>query len=464
MMPGKMEANGMERIKHRADGLVKWLESLLCAIERKEGFRFLIFCFLFAVMAASVYLLNLHTPLILDDYDFMYSWATGEKLTGFADVLRSQMVHYQIWGGRLLHVFTQSFLYLGKDVFNAANTLMFMLLLLEIYAIARPDGRRFCWPLLLLAYLALMTMLPFFGTVFLWLTGACIYLWGTVLALMPLVIARSIREGGMFSRGILRGALCLPIGILAGWTNENTTCGMIALMFVLCVWDYLKEKRVKPRILLLLAGQCIGAMLLLLAPGNFSRASAYTYDSVLIELLRRFVLATGYGMSYLGIVLAVIILLSAGLRERAPRIGQAAALVFGALVTVYAMVGSPELSDRTYTGPFVLMLAAALMLVGDGEMHARKLDAAKIAVLPLIMVFMVYTGYHAVSDVRKYSDAWHSRIAGIEAACAAGEQQVSVEPVVSDSRFAMDIVLGPDASQWPNSTISKYYGIDVIGL
>lgn len=454
----------MEKIGLRAKRIGDSLERFLAGMERREAVRGLIFGLLFVVMAASVYLLNLYMPLILDDYDFMYSWVTGDLLTGFADVIRSQMVHYQIWGGRLLHVFTQSFLYMGKDIFNAANTAMFMLLLLEIYAIARPRGRRFCWTILLLAYLALMSMLPFFGTVFLWLTGACIYLWGTVLALLPLLLLRSIREGGFFSRGRLRAALCLPIGIAAGWTNENTTCGMIAVVFVMLVCDYLKEKRVSPRRLLLFAGQCIGAMLLLLAPGNFARASAYAYDSMIVELIRRFVYATGYGMSYLGVLLAVVILLSAGLRERAPRMGEAWLLVFAALTAVYAMVGSPELSDRTYTGPFVLMLCAALTLVGDGETHAARLDAARIAVLPLALVTMLYTGYHAVSDVREYADAWNARVAAIEAACTAGDAQVEIAPLEANSRFTMDIALHGDAAQWPNSTISKYYAIDVIGL
>ena len=123
--------------------------------------------------AVSLYLLNLHMPLILDDYDFMISWSTGEPLAGLGDVLKSQLVHYQIWGGRLLHVFTQSFLFLGKEVFNAANTAMFLLLMAEIYAIARPK-RRGCWTLLAITYMVLMTMIPFFGTVFLWLTGSCI--------------------------------------------------------------------------------------------------------------------------------------------------------------------------------------------------------------------------------------------------------------------------------------------------
>lgn len=412
--------------------------------------------------AVSLYLLNLHMPLILDDYDFMISWSTGEPLAGLGDVLKSQLVHYQIWGGRLLHVFTQSFLFLGKEVFNAANTAMFLLLMAEIYAIARPK-RRGCWTLLAITYMVLMTMIPFFGTVFLWLTGSCIYLWGTVFALMPLVIERSVREGGFFSRGRVRAVVCFPLGVLAGWTNENMTCGMIAAVFVLMALMYMRNKRVPGRMIALWLGQCAGALLLLLAPGNFSRAASYSYDSLLVELIRRFAATTVYGIVYLGALLAAVILFGAGFREKVPRMGYALVLVFGALISVYAMVGSPELSDRTYTGPFILVLSALLVILGDAEAQSRRLNAAKMLVFPLFLVIAGYVSYHAVCDVRAFETAWSSRVSAIEEACAEGRTQVEIESLFTDSRFTMDVGLSRRADQWPNTSISKVYGIAVTG-
>lgn len=455
----------MKSIARKAQAVYGWAENAAAKLEDRVGFRAILFFVLLALMALSVYLLNVNMPLILDDYDFIYSWSTGEKVSGFADVIRSQMVHYQIWGGRMLHVFTQFFLYLGKDVFNFANTIVFMLLLLEIYVLARPAQRRFCWPILMIAYLVLMTMVPFFGTVFLWLTGSCIYLFGTVLALVPLVIMRNVKEGGLFSRKSVAAVLCLPIGILAGWTNENTTCGMIAVIFVFLVCDYFRGKRIELGLILMLAGQCIGAGLLLLAPGNALRAAGYVYDSMIAELLRRFVSATAYGMSYLGVLLTFVILMAAGIgKKNGARIEWAFALVFAALISVYAMVGSPELSDRTYTGSFVLVLTALLVLVGDMDSYARNLDAAKLVVLPLLVVFAAYTAYHGVSDVRTYASQWNTEVQCIEAACLAGENEIILNPIPGVSRFTMDIILNADPNQWPNSTLSKYYGIDIIGL
>lgn len=453
----------MEKLERAAARAGRRAEEGLSALEGSVLFRGIVFFVLLAMMSGLTYLLNVHTPLILDDFDFMISWATGKPLAGFTDVIRSQMVHYQIWGGRLLHVFTQSFLYLGKDVFNAVNTAAFMLLLLEVYAIARPK-RRFCWTLLLVQYLALMTLLPFFGTVFLWLTGSCIYLFGTVLALLPLVIVRSVKEGGLFSRGWLTGALCFPIGVLAGWTNENTTCGMIAVVFVMLALDLAHRRRVPRRLFVLWAGQCIGAMLLLLAPGNLSRASAYTYDSMIAELARRFVMVTAYLLSYVGLLGAGVVLVHAAMRDKAERGAYAWLLVFASVVSAYAMVGSPELSDRTFTGPFVLMLAALMTLLADAEERVRRMDAAKVIALPLVLVFAIYTGYHALNDVKAYEGQWAACTEAIVCAKEAGEESVRIPSVVSSSRFTMDIALNEKADQWPNTSISRVYGIDVEGL
>jgi len=437
-------------------------EAMLIRLESNVWIRRILLSSVVMLAAVSLYLLNLHMPLILDDYDFMISWATGKPLEGLKDVLQSQLVHYQIWGGRLLHVFTQSFLYFGKGVFNVANTVMFLLLLFEIYCIAKP--KHVCsWTLFALAYIALMTMIPFFGTVFLWLTGSCIYLWGTAFALMPLVIERSVREGGFFSKGKARAALCFPLGMLAGWTNENMTCGMIAVVFVLIVQMYVRNRRIPKRMAALWIGQCVGAMLLLLAPGNFSRASSYIYDSMIVELFRRFAVTTVYGVVYLGVLFMAAILFAAGFRGKVPRMGYAFILMFGALVSVYAMVGSPELSDRTYTGPFVLVLSALLVILSDADEKSQKLSAAKLFVFPLFLIVAGYTSYHAIRDVSAFETAWNSRLAVIETACAEEREQVAIEPLYAESRFAMDVVMMHEAELWPNTSISKIYGIDVIG-
>jgi hypothetical protein len=68
------------------------------------------------------YLMCAHTPLMMDDYDYSFSWATGEKLTSLSDIFASQIAHYSLWGGRsVTHFLVQLFLLMGNLAAQAAR-------------------------------------------------------------------------------------------------------------------------------------------------------------------------------------------------------------------------------------------------------------------------------------------------------------------------------------------------------
>lgn len=434
--------------------------------ESGERTRLVVFVNLLLLIAAVMFLLNVHTPLQMDDYDYSFSWSTGERLSGVADVLASQAAHYRLWGGRsVVHALAQLFLYWGKPAFNFANTAMYIVLLLEIYALARSGERRWDWGIVLAAHLFLFFCVPFFGTVFLWLDGACNYLWGTALALVPLLIDRSAREGGFFARGGWRGALAAAAGFFAGWTNENTACGVLALIIILIVRDRLRGEDVRPWRYMAAAAQALGTAVMLLAPGNFARASAVESGPLLLEWARSAAIVTAYGAVYAGVLLAAIPLLRAlGRALSVPmRTEHSLMLLLCGLLAGYALIVSPQISDRSFTGVLVLILAAALTLLADIGAKAREFDAARWAALPFALAILLYGGYQAAEDVIAHEAAWTAQVARIEEAAAAGKAQVSVSSVPSYSRFTMDILLADDAEQWPNSTLSRAFGIDVLG-
>ena len=418
---------------------------------------------LLALIGVSMFLLNLHTPLMMDDYDYSFSWSTGERLAGVADILASQAVHYQMWGGRsVVHFFAQLFLYLGKPVFNAANTLMYLLLVLEIVYLGGKQGSRWDWRLVMIAHALLLFTVPFFGVVFLWLDGACNYLWGTVLALLPLVIARSEREGGCFDTEKARGWLALPLCFFAGWTNENTACGVLAACFLLIIWDAWRGRKVRAWRLAAFAAQVLGVAVLLLAPGNFARPSEPGGRGMVMELIYRAAVVSYCALRYAGIpALAALALFACAWRKKKPVDALwFAVLCACAFLSAYALVGSPQISDRTFTGVLALAIAALLSVCADLLPKPGRRDAVVGAALALLIVI---GSAAALSDVRAHEAAWRGREEKILAAAAAEAGQVCVSSVLSDSRYTMSIALEQDAAQWPNSTLSKYYGIEIAG-
>lgn len=448
-----------------ASAMAARVKRLLENVESHARVRMVLFILLLLLIGCIMLLLNMHTPLMMDDYDYSFSWATGERIGGVTDVLASQAAHYRLWGGRsVVHALAQFFLSLDKRVFNAANTLMYLLLLLEIYALARPKSRKWWWEILLLAHAFLFTGVPFFGTVFLWLTGACNYLWGTALALTPLLILRSAQEDGFFARG-WHGWLAVPIFFLAGWTNENTACGILATTLLLLAVQKARSVRIRGWQWIAWAAEAAGVAIMLLAPGNFARASSYDGGHPVMELVKRMGLATAYGGVYLGVLLAGILLLwslcsALGVKRRSL---WTAILLLGSMASAYAMVASPVFSDRSWTGAIVLTLCAVLVLLSDIVSQVRAFDAAKLLILPLALLLLSYSGYKALSDVKAHEKAWLSQVTSIETAAAAGEESVSVSSVPSISRYTMSIIVEENPSSWPNSTLSRAFGIRVSG-
>lgn len=408
-------------------------------------------------------LLNLHTPLMMDDYDYSFSWATGERLAGLGDIAASQAAHYRLWGGRsVVHFLAQLFLYLGKPVFNLANTVMYLLLLLEMAALAGKRGRGCDWRMLLIAHALMLLAVPFFGTVFLWLDGAGNYLWGTVLALTPLVIAKSEREGGFFDAGFSRGWIALPVCFLAGWTNENTACGVLAAMILLTLWDRLRDRKVRAWRWAALAVQALGVAVMLLAPGNFARAGEASRRGMVMELVYRFAVTTYCLLRYAGIpaLLAAAALLAARRKEISVRTEWLCVLTGTALLSAYALVGSPQISDRSFTAVLVLAVTALLAVLADLKPRPDRRSLPAIAVLA---VCIVGVSLGALRDVKAHEAAWRAQTDAIEAAAAAGETDVAVSSVPQNSRFTMAVTLEDSPDAWPNSTLGRYYGVRVHG-
>lgn len=425
--------------------------------------NWLVLALVLTLIGMLMLLLNLHTPLMMDDYDYSFSWATGERLAGLGDIAASQAAHYRLWGGRsVVHFLTQLFLYLGKPVFNLANTAMVLLLLMEMTMLAGKPGKALDGRMPLIAYALLMLAVPFFGTVFLWLDGACNYLWGTVLALAPLVIVKSEREGGFFDAGFSHGWIALPVCFLAGWTNENTACGVLAAVLLLTLWDRLKGRKVRAWRWAALAAQALGVAVMLLAPGNFARAGEASQRGMVMELVYRFAVTTYCLLRYAGIpaLLTVLALLAARRKGTSVRTEWLCVLLGAALLSAYALIGSPQISDRSFTAVLVLAATALLAVLSDIKLRPDRRSLPAIAVLA---VCIVGVSLGALRDVKAHEAAWRTQTDAIEAAAAAGETDVTVFSVPQNSRFTMAITLEDSPDAWPNSTLGRYYGVRVHG-
>ena len=422
---------------------------------------------IFALMLAGIgvlfYLLCAHTPLMMDDYDYSFSWATGERLAGVGDIMASQAEHYRLWGGRsVTHFLAQLFLYLGKPVFNLFNTITYLLLLLQIYALGKRRESAWDWRPVLAAHLLLTTTVPFFGVAFLWLDGACNYLFGTVLALLPLLIMKSEREGGVWDSGKLWCVLAVPLCFVCGWTNENTACGVLAVLILLLGWDAVRRRKIRIWRVLAVIVHALGVAVMLLAPGNYARAAQESSRGFVMEMIYRTAVTAYCFVRYVGIpsVLAFAALVFAMKKKVQLRIEWLLTLAACVVLSAGALIGSPQISDRSFTAVIVLAISVLAALISDIK---PKTDARSLRVGAALAIICVLVGVQAFGAVRVHRAAWQEQLARIAKAKEAGEERVQIRSVPSSTRFAMDIALADDAAQWPNSTLGKYYGVRIVG-
>ena len=306
--------------------------------------------FLLSVLAAwlLIFIFNVLTPMMTDD--LFYSKTVSEAAS-IGELFAQEYTQYMTWTGRsVCHMILRFFLLTDKMVFNVANAAAFVLLTLLIYQNVE-HKKKYDTPV----YLLINLLLWMFGVVFrqtvLWETGACNYLWGSVLIMSFVTLYRhglklaggaaqvfgaaqasgvARSSGPVQASGVARGsgpaqapgtaqppgpahpvlwAVFLPfLGLLAGWCNENSSGGGL-LMTLLCLALYVYEgkkgasacgkqetagKQKGGRLLQLwmitgLLGNMIGLAFMVLAPGNAIRAAAKEEEhSGLLGYMARF--------------------------------------------------------------------------------------------------------------------------------------------------------------------------------
>lgn len=246
------------------------------------------FCFICTYL--FLYLLNYLTPMSFgDDYVYAFVWPgqpmyvplpeTVERISSFGDVLKSQWLHYFTGNGRApAHLLVQFFVWQGKWLFNIFNSLVFVLLVLEIYwfshkgKVALHDLRAgtVCG-----IVFSLWAFTPGFNPVFLWLSGACNYPWMAVVLLAFLLpyVRKFYDFNKKFGGGLVYDLLFFVFGVLAGWGNENSVC-WVALVLFLFLFLYRNNSGQEPWMYSGFAGLILGYVLLIFAPGNMARLYA----------------------------------------------------------------------------------------------------------------------------------------------------------------------------------------------
>lgn len=239
---------------------------------------------IFSVMLA----LNALFPLMSDDYLFSFVWqsetgsmyslpldAPAKRIENIGEIFASLKEMYLHWGGRLVGWgLTYLFAFIPDFLFDALNALIFtvFITLITMLGTGKFSPKEIDPRLTALSFLLLWATSSMFANVYLWLCGSAVYLWPATaqLAFLYGYVRFYWRKNGKTP------AVPLPLisllGLLAGWSNENSGAVTILLVLLLCR-DFKRQDSLKTWHVCGLVGALVGYGALMLAPGNFEKLS-----------------------------------------------------------------------------------------------------------------------------------------------------------------------------------------------
>ena len=337
------------------------------------------------------------TPHMTDD--LIYGDAVA-KAGSFFELFAQEYDHYMHHIGRsIAHILLRIFLYIGnKGVFNVCAGLAFTGISLLIYANVK-SRRRYD----LRVYLGIMMILwlfePTISNTVLWETGACNYLFTALIMFGFITLFRKkYNENAKSSLPLCIGMFFF--GVAAGWCNENSSGGVIFMVMLLMFARWLGTRDlsgIRAWEVCSLVGSIIGFGIMIMSPGNFSRAeAAEEAHTGVVALAARFLKITlNIKDNYLVLVLAFIVIAIAIAYRSGSwdkyRTRTSVMFLFGLmfLVTCYALIAVPESQLRTYYCAGLFLVTGIMEGFGLLCNECFKEDTVQILATSLVAVLAV---------------------------------------------------------------------------
>ncbi|MBR0261205.1 MAG: hypothetical protein IJQ85_05355 [Selenomonadaceae bacterium] len=350
---------------------------------------------LFAAFAGFFFVRTALCPLSHDDYGYAFIWdgAHGgnleamqfgspeiehrDRIESFSDIFKSLTSHYFDWGGRIFaHAFVQFFIWVGKPVFDIANTIIFVFLVLTIINLSNTwlkiSRAALLWIFFTMFFLMASSMMST-----LWLTGSCNYMWMTFFQLFfltPYVKALRSHEA---ANSAINVVLMIILGLFAGWSNEAGALATVCLTFFLLVMCKVQGV-FRPWMIAGFLAISVGCAFMLLAPGNFVRMEFAHPNFVYTKELFMSHMSNGFLRVIAADLIALIPMFIYFLRRKSAKITMAEILMLAFTATGFlvpiALMFSPEYNSRISITSlsFILVASSSAIL----ELERQNLKAA----------------------------------------------------------------------------------------
>lgn len=412
-----------------------------------------------AICFTAIYSLNRLTPIISDDFAYLFVYGEDGRITSIKDIIHSQINHYYMWGGRsVVHFIAQVLLMLPKYIADLLNTLVYVSYISLIYMHIKGRAKNSIL-LFLMVNLGVWFLQPVLGDTVFWLTGSANYLWGTWLILLFLLPFRLYR--GRISTPILQilYSICIFIlGILAGWTNENTAAAMLVIIIGFFIYYRSHKWSIPVWAIAGFAGAVIGFIIMIAAPGNFVRAGETTTFSLYNLSYRLFMWTLTFfyysGPLFLIALISVITFSRFSRGDKKDKMKLVLIYAVAAIAAVYAMLASPTFPRRALFGVVTFLIIAIGICLYNLDYKNVFLRQIRLVVVSVSLIAFSFTFYLGWKEINSYSKIVAQREAVIKQAKEEGLDYCEFTRYNGSS-----YIHGEDP--YSEVLMSRYYGIAI---
>ena len=404
----------------------------------------------------------------------------ARRVSSVSDVFESLKVYYLTGGGRVSAALIGApFVCVGKVLFNPFNSLMFLLLGIEIYWLTHEGeiSGNFNSSNLFWIFFALWTFnAPFIGT-YLWMSGATNYLWMMVVILAFLIpYVKNFYNSQIYMTSDNKFVLGMFfLGIVAGCSLETIVCWLIMILFY---WLYLCKKDNKLQLWKCsgFAGLCIGYGILILAPGNFTRLAETQYYISSSSRFVEFICIMFFHFILWYFVLKFVFIcrkkIYSGKALKHFRMAKASLVIAAGSAVINSLL--PVSGWRPSFLTLIFFITCCLLFYAQREANLSPItDSAKTLLKCIAVVYMLFSV--AVSLYGSFGrwEHWNEMIEHIKA-----EQKLNPDSIVevtlpvdnqyensflwrflAMSRIIYQPVISDDETDRINKIVAKYYGI-----
>ena len=337
---------------------------------------------------SAFFLIEYNTPFHSDDFSYV-------QLGG----VKAHLNHYLGWSGRVVADLFSTVILNIRIHFVISIIISFFSVAVCYLLVAIPNrifNKEFD-PLKFLFISAIYWVFsPNLGQTNFWVVGACNYLVTTFFVALTLYLFIRFKD----YRSALTYVCGFLVSLFAGCSNENVCLALIVTMIsIIVIYTVQKVSYNKKFAFIVLTGVVTGALVLLLAPGNYARLSnpvfAFWRELSLSQKIINHIQRSSYYIEFFNYLLLFyflncLIVFFTKKTEYLKRLLWSGLFFISSLFALAVMVGAPYLAPRAYSGIF-FFLVLAFSVTADVTLYFEKYKKFYLTAQIIIFCSFIYS-------------------------------------------------------------------------